>query len=1250
MPYGNSVGRSGLDGYVRAKIASEYVPDGESVWEFGTNKDPAFKANSDFKKRTNGTASFRQQRLTYHCVTPRHWEKKAEWESDPGPTKDKVVNHWKAIRAYDVDDLLGWLSDCPGVEAWFSRTLGKATAGLRDVEGYWENVATTDTGVISPKILLAGREELAKKVQFHVSDEHGNCNLLAIPCRSPAEVVPFAVASIVDSGDEASLARTVVVDSRVRWEQLIVEESGLGLIVAPQVQPSREQLQQAASRNHRVIYCSTTGDAELPRLSEFEVRKALTSSGIGEAEATQHAKQCGGNGQLLLDRLSELHAPAGSIGSSLVDRVKAACLLLVGWNGNHPADREVFTILSGLPYEEIETSLVADSNDPDGLLFRADGKFRLLSPELAWIRYASLITKSVVDDFADVVRYLLADDDPTAGMSGDERLTAQFLGQRPEFSGTLRRNVVHSLAIAGSIGATRLNLDPSMSPSFVDWIVRSTLKDAGFSRWASFGGELSILAEAAPDTLLDALEHDLHADGPLAEVMDKTETGLFCSPAHTGILWALERLCWSPQHLERATSVLLRLARLNPDIKSGNNPSSSIRETLQLYCPQTNADWATRQAAIARMLKEAAGTAFRLVISLFPSGHSSWMYRELPTWRDWAHGYKSGTTYGQIAIEVRWCVEQLLAVAADDADRWCALVELCGDIDDEQYSAVLDSYESKLAAGVFEQEGKRLLWETINAMLVDMEWASAQRRLENGDVVDEDELEDTEVRSKPHFPGEVKHYERHRPRLQQLLDASTPDDPVLAGCHAFLIGLNPNHFTRHFSDRFNHEKQQKRISEARQSIAERVWRVEGLTGLRRLAAIEHVDADGVGRVTALAEGFQIEVDKLLPLFASTTNSDRMLARGFVSVWAWQRKDSLSTEVLSLLSNMSSDETISSYLRCLPLVPEIWDCIDAQSETVQRQYWKNAPVPWEVPEGRFSYFVGNLIKVARADRAVDLLAHRRKEIVADDVDLVFEALETLPLVERDPDEPHRGSLRWEIQELFKVLYKVGMSQVERLVRLELLYHEVFEDDDRRKFQPKGLLAAIRDAPSLFVDLLRYARKDDTGASTTPDDETTKALAKQVSGLLRQLAELPGQSELCPMTDKSIANWVTEVIQIASECRYLTAVGLQLPDVITSGAWTSIETWPTPDLSDPINILAEAIPETFPRHLSISLSNARGVHWVDPSGQSEISKADKLRKRADQLQQACPAAARALRDVAQSLDSEAIRNVEQAKWER
>ena len=66
MPYGDSVGRSGLDGYVRAICASSYVPEGESVWECGRNKRHVQKANDDFKNRTTGTAHFRQRETRKH--------------------------------------------------------------------------------------------------------------------------------------------------------------------------------------------------------------------------------------------------------------------------------------------------------------------------------------------------------------------------------------------------------------------------------------------------------------------------------------------------------------------------------------------------------------------------------------------------------------------------------------------------------------------------------------------------------------------------------------------------------------------------------------------------------------------------------------------------------------------------------------------------------------------------------------------------------------------------------------------------------------------------------------------------------------------------------------------------------------------------------------------------------------------------------------------------------------------------------
>lgn len=1251
FPYGDSIGRRGLDGFVRAKTSSPYVAEGDSVWECGRNKDPRQKANEDLRKRTGGTSESRQSELTYYCVTPRHWEEKQAWAENPGLVQEKIEHQWKQIRVLDVDDLTAWISDCPGVEAWFSRILGKPTAGVHDAEGCWKTIATTDEHVLlQPNVLLGGREDLATKLQSFLTSTDHRPKPFAITSRSPDEIVSFAVASVVSSSDERIISRTLVVDSRNSWEKICSQESNLVLILAPQVEPNRTELQQALMQNNRVVFCAIDGGEQLPRLTRFEILNSLIASGVEAAQATQLAHRCGGHGQLLLHSLSGIPTPVGVTESKLSNRIKVACLLLYGWDGKNAADRKVFSEICGSTYEEIEDSLKNDSQDPNGMLFHADGKFRLLAPEFAWTRYSSLITKSAVNDYERIAPVLLTEEDPTAGISGEKRIMAQISGSRREYSNTLRQNVARALAIVASIGSERLQLDHDVDLSFVDRIVKAALKDATFKRWASFGSELSILAEAAPEEIIEALNRDLRPGGPLHELMWHDSSGIFGTPAQTGILWALEGLCWSSGYLVDAISILFRLYRLNPGLKSGNNPANSIRETLQIVCPQTNAAWSVRQEAISQMLGQDAGLAFRIVLSLFPSAHSSWLRRGLPEWRDWGYGYKSGTPNERIAIERCWCVEQLLSFAGNFADRWCALLELCGSIDDEQYDSILERYQAVLNTGDLSQNAKRMLWEAINPMLIRMEWCASQRRLKNGDVVDLNDLKNTASESEPHFPGDFNRFKKYGARLRDLLGLSTPNDPVLAGCHAFLGGFNPNNCHQHFSDRYDIEKQNEIILQARVFFVTRIWETEGMAGLRRLSAIEHVDADGVGRALALSDDILVSPKEMIEYLSSETKADRSLARAYFRQWSWTHKDFLSTDVLPLLSNLSTQEATASFLQCLPVTDEVWDLIDRQSDPIRREYWQRAPIPWDIPNGRLGYIVRNLIEAARADQAVLLLWRCKGSITHGEVELVFSALASLPFVDRNAEDHGRGSLHWEIRKLFELLYDLAMDQVMRILELELIYNQVFDNNEDQYFQPKALLIAIRDEPSLFVNIVRFTSVDDDGQSTDTQDELVRIRVTQVRRLLCRLAELPGQSELCPIEGRTFIDWVSEVLQIALEYRCLNAIGRQIIDIITSVSWRSIETWPDEELVKVINHMDGIFPEILQRRLSMGLSQARGFHCCDPTGKSENSLSAKISDRAAQIRSRCPAAACALRVIANELRAEAKGNVEESNWER
>ena len=52
MRGGEGVGLPGYDGMVEATRATSFVPDGLSVWEMGTDDDPADKATKDYNKPT----------------------------------------------------------------------------------------------------------------------------------------------------------------------------------------------------------------------------------------------------------------------------------------------------------------------------------------------------------------------------------------------------------------------------------------------------------------------------------------------------------------------------------------------------------------------------------------------------------------------------------------------------------------------------------------------------------------------------------------------------------------------------------------------------------------------------------------------------------------------------------------------------------------------------------------------------------------------------------------------------------------------------------------------------------------------------------------------------------------------------------------------------------------------------------------------------------------------------------------------
>ena len=124
FPTGDSAQIPGYDGRLTAVGVPPYVPHGESVWEFGTDRDYHGKANADFHSRTDNPRGAVRPDTTFVFVTPRVWKLKPgtpvieEWMG-----AKRAESDWKSVQIVDAIALEAWLEDHPPVGSRFARQL-----------------------------------------------------------------------------------------------------------------------------------------------------------------------------------------------------------------------------------------------------------------------------------------------------------------------------------------------------------------------------------------------------------------------------------------------------------------------------------------------------------------------------------------------------------------------------------------------------------------------------------------------------------------------------------------------------------------------------------------------------------------------------------------------------------------------------------------------------------------------------------------------------------------------------------------------------------------------------------------------------------------------------------------------------------------------------------------------------------------------------------------------------------------------
>ncbi len=282
--------RPGWDGIAEAGQADAFVPAGTSGWELGVEKNPQKKAEEEFGKRAKAPLGLDSMQTTFVFVTPRKWQKKAEWRRSK-----EALGEWKGVRVYDSASLEEWLEQSPAVDAWLAGVLGKKPTDLTAMDEYWANLQAVTDPSLKPEVFLASREEEIKKLDDWLAGPPG---ALLIEARSPFEALEFVAAYSRDPSREGWFAaRALIVEGRDAWRNVVASTgAGLLLIPDPSLAIEPEMVAEAVRRGHRVLVFSNQTPRErvetvrLPRAHRDDLEKALRLSGLDEEKASRLAR------------------------------------------------------------------------------------------------------------------------------------------------------------------------------------------------------------------------------------------------------------------------------------------------------------------------------------------------------------------------------------------------------------------------------------------------------------------------------------------------------------------------------------------------------------------------------------------------------------------------------------------------------------------------------------------------------------------------------------------------------------------------------------------------------------------------------------------------------------------------------------------------------------------------------------------------------------------------------------------------
>ena len=1201
--------RKGWDGWIEAGVATPWIPEGKSGWEFGTNNDPRRKAEHDYAARLASVPAAEWTEYTFVFVTPRNWPGKAEWVEGK-----RAAGDWKAVRALDASDLEQWLEQSISARMWFAEKLYMRTAGFETLDACWRRWAAASDPRMTPAIFepsLAAYRDVFKEWLEKPSDRP-----FTVAADSREEALAFLSCMFEEDGIDTHWRDLAAVFESARTLRKLAASNASFLPIVHTDEAERE-LAAVYRRLHCIVVrprnaVDSEADIALDLLDHRAFEKALAAMGVENDDADRLARESGRSPTILRRRLSKVSAirTPGWAADAETARRLIPMTLVGAWHATSNADREVVRYWGNGNYEQVEES-IAQLLQLDDAPVWSTGQYRGVASKIDTLfAIGRHMTGKDLNDLFFLAELVLSETAPALELTEDQRWASGFYGKVRDHSAALREGICETLVILAVHGndlfRNRLGIDVEAR---VSSLIRGLLTPFTLDTLLSQGKDLPLYAEAAPEEFLNLIEADLRQPVPamlgLLKSADNGPLGRGC--LRPDLLWALECLAW--KHPGRVSAILARLSRTAIDDNLANRPIASLAAIYRFWLPQTAASLEERVQALETLAKRFPDIGWEICIAQLNTDPQMALPFHRPRWRDDASGAGRSVTRKEAHDFQRKALDLALAWPVHNSETLGDIVERVQGLPGGDQAKVWNLIDG-WAESETDEEAKAGLRERIRRFA----FTRRGRRLgPDGGTKD---------------------------RARSAYEKLEPREPVVR--HAWLFADQWVHESSDEieNDDLDYAERAKRIDALRASAMGEIWSARGFEGVTALLSgggAPRVVGDSLGRNITDAEARVGILRQFLSITGDLENKIDGCIGGLLSSVEGEARDA----ALSSAAEGADADRIVRLFRCAPFGWDTWRLLDRYDDAIRTRYWRTVSPSWNRHgDAELNEIVDRLLEAKRPRAAFEpvhpdwprIETSRLKRLLFDAGAVDAESANLYRL------EAHRVS-----EALDSLDGRTGVTPDE-MARLEFMYIKAL---DHSKHGIPNLERCIVESPVNFVQVLSLTCKRRDNGQDPPEwwIEDPEQWAGAYS-LLGQIGRTPGTGSDGKVDTEALSAWITETRRLCAEYGRAKIGDQYIGQILSRSPADDSGAWPCLSVCEAMErVASHDIGVSF--HMGVRNQRGMTLRAYEEGGAQERELAAKYRHWAELRACDYPCVSAVLENIAADYDREAKRHDDKAK---